>query len=470
MKINLFSSRRLSKNINISGDVPSGRDLYVGFLKTAWPAMLESLLLSLVNVVDSIMVSNCGTNAVAAVGLTNQPRFLFYAVFFSLSVSVTAIVARRRGQNDREGANACLSQALGVCFVLIAVLFTASMFAAEPLLLLAGAKSDTLGDAAVYFRITMGGLMFTAVGMTVNAAQRGSGNTKIAMRSNAVANITNIVFNYFLINGVWFFPELGIKGAAVATLLGNAASFAMSVSSLIGKDKFLSHKKLKLFRWDKAQLATLGRITAGAGAEQIFMRVGFFIYSVIVANLGTAEIATHTICLNIQTLALAFGDGLSVAASALIGQNLGKNRPDIAGLYSKAGQRIGICISLVLVLVFSLLGGPIMLLFLKEGDANYDYVYNTGRNILFIIAAAAPALISQVICNGSLRGAGDTKYVAVTSAVSIALFRPATAYLLCYTLGLGLYGAWISLLIDQYMRLAFSAYRFRTGKWAKIKI
>lgn len=470
MKNFLFSPKRLAKKINMLGDVPDGRELYGGFLKMAWPAMLESLLLSLVNVVDSIMVSGCGTNAVAAVGLTNQPRFLFYAVFFSLSVSVTAIVARRRGQNDREGANACLSQALGVCFVLMAVLFTVSMFVSEPLLLLAGAKPETIGDASMYFRITMGGLMFTAVGMTINAAQRGSGNTKIAMRSNAVANITNIVFNYLLINGVWFFPELGIAGAAVATLLGNVAAFAMSVSSLVGKDKFLSHKKLKIFRWDKTQLVILGRITLGAGVEQIFMRIGFFIYSVIVANLGTAEIATHTICMNIQTLSFAFGDGLSVAASALIGQNLGMKRPDLATLYAKAGQRMGLSMSLLLVLALSLLGGPIMLLFLKDGDANFDYVYNTGRNILFIIAAAAPALISQVIYNGSLRGAGDTKYIAVTSAISVTLFRPVTAYLLCYTCGLGLYGAWISLLIDQYMRLAFSAYRFGTGKWAGVRI
>ncbi|MBR5745641.1 MAG: MATE family efflux transporter [Clostridia bacterium] len=466
----LFSPRGLAGKTEMLGEVPSGRELYGGFLKMAWPAMLESLLLSLVNVVDSIMVSSCGTNAVAAVGLTNQPRMLFFAVFFSLSVSVTAIVARRRGQNDREGANACLSQALGVCFALIAVLFTVSMFVSEPLLDLAGAKPETIVDATRYFRITMAGLMFTAVGMTINAAQRGSGNTKIAMRSNAVANITNIIFNYLLINGVWFFPELGITGAAIATLLGNIAAFIMSVSSLFGGDKFLSNKKINIFRWDKNQLATIGRIASGAGVEQLFMRFGFFIYSVIVANLGTAEIATHTICMNIQTLSLAFGDGLSVAASALIGQNLGRKRPDLATLYAKAGQRMGISMSVILILVFTLLGGPIMLLFLKEGDVNYDYVYTTGRNILFIIAAVAPALISQVIFNGSLRGAGDTKYVAITSAISIAVFRPVTAYILCYTCELGLYGAWISLLIDQYMRLAFSAYRFGTGKWAKVKI
>lgn len=466
----LYSSESLAKKINMLGEIPDTRGLYSGFLKVAWPAMVESLLMSLVGFIDSIMVASCGITAVATVGLTTQPRMLFYAVFFSLSVSVTAIVSRRKGQNDREGANACLSQALGIDLILIAVLGTVSFFVSEPLLNLAGAKPETIGDATVYFRITMLGLMFTAIGMMINAAQRGSGNTKLSMRTNMVANIVNIIFNYLLINGIWIFPRLGVTGAAVATLLGNIAACGMSLFSLVGKDKFLSIRKINIFRWNKLQLRTIGGITAGAGVEQVFMRFGFFIYSVIVANLGTAEIATHTICMNILNLSFASGDGLSVAASALIGQNLGKQRPDVATLFAKAGQRIGILMSAGLILILVLLGGPILMLFADPNDVDYEYVITVGRNILYMIAVISPAQISQVIYNGSLRGAGDTKYVAVTSAISIAVFRPLTAYLFCYPLGFGLYGAWISLIIDQYTRFVFSARRFLSGKWANIKI
>ncbi len=436
----------------------------------AWPAMVESILMSLVNLVDSIMVSSCGTNAVAAVGLTTQPRMIFYAVFFALSISVTAIVSRRKGQNDREGANACLAQSLGLVAVLAVVLCGTAVIVAEPLLIFSGANADTLADSMTYFRITMIGLMFTSFGMIINAAQRGSGNTKISMRTNVVANLTNIFFNAMLINGIWFFPKLGVTGAAVATLIGNIASFGMSVYSICGKNKFLKFDLLGMIRWDANILKTIAKVSLGAGTEQVFMRVGFFIYAKLVADLGTPEFATHTICMNITTISFACGDGLSVAASALIGQNLGKLRSDLATLYAKAGQRVGIILSAILVLLMIFGGNWMLELFADPSDINYSFVMEKGRILTYIIALVSPGQISQVIYNGGLRGAGDTKYVAVTSAISIGLIRPITAYVFCYPLGFGLYGAWISLLIDQYMRLGFSAYRFMSGKWQQIKL
>lgn len=174
--------------------------------------------------------------------------------------------------------------------------------------------------------------------------------------------------------------------------------------------------------------------------------------------------------MSIIHISFSAGDGLSVAASALIGQNLGKRRKDLAALFAKAGQRIGICMSILLgaMLVFG--GGLMLLAFTDSADENYQYIMTVGRHITYIIAVVSPAQISQTIYNGALRGAGDTKFVAVTSAISIGILRPFSAWLLCYPCGMGLYGAWVSLLLDQYVRLAFSAYRFSTGKWAEINV
>ncbi len=466
----LFTSSGMSRRLNPAGDIPGTKSLYKAFLKVAWPAMVESVLMSLVNLVDSIMVSSQGIDAVAAVGLTTQPRMVFYAVFFALSISVTTIVSRRKGQGDRDGANATLAQSLGLVTVLAIVLCGTAVLVAEPLLDFAGANEDTLDYALTYFRITMIGLMFTSFGMIINAAQRASGNTKISMRTNVVANVTNVIFNALLINGIWIFPELGVKGAAIATLIGNIASFCMSFYSIIGKNKYLRFNLSGMMRWKKDLLSTIGRISLGSGTEQLFMRIGFFVYAKLVAELGTAEYATHIIAMNITTISFACGDGLSVAASALIGQNLGKRRPDLATLYAKAGQRVGVVISLLLILLM-VFGGEFMVkLFAEPGDQHYQYVIENGRILTYYIAFISPGQISQVIYNGALRGAGDTKYVAVTSAISIGAIRPLSAYLLCYPLGLGLFGAWISLTIDQYMRLGFSMYRFTSGVWQKIKV
>ncbi len=479
---NFYSSQGMSRKLNIKGELPNTPSLYKGFLKMAWPAMVESMLMSLVNMVDTMMVSGCGTAAVSAVGLTTQPRMIFYSVFFALNIAVTAIVSRRKGQNDREGANACLMQSLGLVAVLAIVLCGFAVLNADFLIKLSGANEDTLADATVYFQITMIGLIFTSFGMIINGAQRGSGNTKISMRTNVVANVTNIIFNAMLINGVviggfTIFPELGVKGAAIATLIGNIASFVMSFSSLFEKGKFLRFNFRGMLKWKLPLLKTIGKVALGAGTEQVFMRLGFLLYSIIVAKLGTAEFATHTICMSIITLSFAGGDGLSVAASALIGQNLGKQREDLAALYAKAGQRVGLLISAVLMLLFTFCGGFVLELFADPKDVNYSYVMDVGRNLTYIIAIVSPGQISQVIYNGALRGAGDTKFVAVTSAISIGFFRPLIAFLLCnpggiipfYT-GISIYGAWISLFVDQYIRLGFSAWRFSSGKWAKINI
>jgi len=460
----------MSRKLDCCGEIPSTKNLYKDFMIMAWPAMVESVLMSLVNLVDTMMVSKCGTNAVAAVGLTTQPRMIFYAVFFALSVAVTAIVSRRRGQNYREGANACLSQAMGLVAVLGVILCGAAIAVADPLLRFAGANNDTIVEATKYFRITVFGLIFTSFGMIINAAQRGSGNTKLSMRTNVVANITNIIFNALLINGLWIFPELGVTGAAIATLIGNIASFCMSLFSLFQKGKYLQFDLKGMIFWNVQQLKVLGKVAVGASTEQLIMRVGFFVFAKVIAELGTAEIATHTICMNIMLLSFASGDGLGVAASALIGQNLGKNRPDLASLFAKAGQRVGLVVSLILILVLSFGGGFMIELFADPADVNYNYVIDAGRILTFFIAAISPGQISQVIYNGALRGAGDTKYVAVTSMVSIGVFRTLLAFVLCKFTSLGLFGAWISLFADQYMRLIFSAYRFISGKWKEIHL
>lgn len=467
---NIYTTSGMSKKLNILGDLPNTSSLYKSFFKVAWPAMIESALMSLVNIFDTIMVSGEGIDAVAGVGLTTQPRMIFYAVFFALSIAVTTVVSRRKGQGDQEGANKSLAQALGLVALLAVVLCGAAVIVAEPLLMFAGANEETIDYALVYFRITMIGLMFTSFGMIINAAQRASGNTKISMTTNIVANVTNIMFNALLINGLFFFPRLGVTGAAIATLIGNIASFSMSFYSILRKGRYLKFDFRGMIRWNRDILKTLGRVSMGAGTEQLFMRIGFFIYAKLVADLGTAEYGTHIIAMNIITVSFACGDGLSVATSALIGQNLGKGRPDLATLYAKSGQRIGYLISAVLVLLMVFAGGWMVKLFADPTDQYYSYVMENGKILTYFIAACAPGQISQVIYNGALRGAGDTKYVAFTSAICIGIVRPLSAYIFCYPVGWGLFGAWVSLLLDQYMRLAFSMHRFLSGAWQKIKV
>jgi putative MATE family efflux protein len=448
----------------------STEEIYKTFVKVAWPAIAESFLLGLVNFIDSIMVSTQGHVAVASVGLTNQPRFIFFAIFFAINIGVTAIVSRRKGENRRDDANRCLAQALSLCLILGVILVTVAYVFSEPLLRFSGAKEDTLPFAISYFRITMIGLFFTSISMVINAAQRGTGNTRISMTTNITANIVNCTFNALLINGLFFFPKLGVTGAAIATLLGNITSFAMSVKSVLPskKDRFLVLKFNSLFRFDRENLVLISNISASAAVEQLFMRFGFFLVAKLVAELGTIDFAVHTICMNITNLSFCFGEGLGVAASSLVGQNIGKKRPDLSIIYGKTAQRIGFLIATVLIFLFSL-GGEMMINLFMTDEAEAAQIIEIGVKVLLILAFISPAQISQVIFSGCVRGAGDTRYSAAVSLITIAVERPLLTFLFCYVFRLGVIGAWFAILVDQYLRLLLMAIRFSGGKWSKIE-
>ena len=460
----LLPEHMIDAGRKLGDEYPAG-EMYRNFIKIAWPALMESVLIGLVSFVDSIMVSTVGETAVAAVGLTNQPRLLFYAIFLSLSIAVNAMVARRFGEKDQKRANECLAMVLPISLILC-VLFTVIAFAiSEPLLLFAGAQPDTIDMAIPYFRITMLGMNFTVISLIINAAQRGSGNTRISMTTNLSANLVNVVFNFLLINGFLGFPKLGVLGAAIATMLGNISAAVISILSLCKKGRFLQLSVKDMFRWDPGQLKTICSIGSGSLVEQLFMRFGFFSYAKLVAELGTMEFATHQIVMSIITLSFTVGDGLGVASSALVGQNLGRKRPDISVIYGKIGQRFGAAISVLLVLLFTFAGGLLVRCFSDDPE-----VIRVGRILLYIVAVTAPFQVSQVIYRGCLNGAGDTKYTAIVSFISIALVRPVLTYILCYPVGLGVYGAWISLFFDQVTRFGFTMHRFGGTEWYKKKI
>lgn len=464
-----FSPEGLLKPEARLGELPDSGKLYGSFFRVAWPSMLESAASSLTGFVDTLMVSGISTAAISTVGLTSQPRLLFFAVFFSLNAGIIAVVSRKKGKGDQAGANRVMHNGLFVCLLLSVLAFAVAWLVATPLLRFAGAVGENavlLEEARVYFLITVGGVCINSFGLAINAAQRACSNTGIALRTSLIANGVNILFNYLLIGGRLGFPRLEVTGAAIATLLGNLAACLWSILSVTRKNGYLRLRVRSLFHLDRSLLSMIGRVSVGAGAEQLFMRFGFFLFAKVVAELGTVEFAAHQICMTIISLSFSFGDGLGVAGSAFVGQNLGAGRSDLSELYAKAARRIGLCISLVLS-VFFWFGGDLLISLFAKGD---EKIILLGGKIMKIIAIVALMQIEQTIYTGCLRGAGDTRYTAVISFVSIGVVRPIIAYLLCYPAGFGVIGAWIALLLDQATRFIASTLRFGSGKWKAIRL
>lgn len=433
----------------------------------AWPAVVESFFTAFVGLVDSYMVSSLGSNAVAAVGLTTQPKFMGLSLFFALNVSVSALVARRRGEDRKEDANRILISALLFIVMAAAVISTLLVTFSGGILRFCGSNEDTHDAAVTYFNIIMGGMIFNCIQMGINAAQRGAGNTRITMRTNVTSNLVNIVFNYLLIGGNFGFPALGIKGAAIATVLGTVVASIMSVLSLFEKDCFVSIPYIIRNKIRPAISAFQSLVKVGYSVffEQMLMRIGFMATSIMAAKMGTAQMAAHQVGMNIMSLSFSFGDGLQATAVALIGRSLGQAREDLAKEYGRTCRMLGLCISVCLAFFYFFGGKILMSAFFSEEE-----IVKIGVGITRIIILVVIFQVSQVIYMGCLRGAGDTGYTAMASIISVTIIRTAFSYLCGYMLGFGINGVWMGILADQVSRFFFGSIRFKQGKWTKIKI
>ncbi len=433
----------------------------------AWPSIVESFFAAFAGLVDSLMVSSLGSYAVAAVGLTTQPKFVGLSLFFALNVAISALIARRRGEKNQKEANRLLATA--IVFLLAAAVFMSVLFVAlaGPIIRLCGSTPETHDSAVAYFRIIMGGMIFNCVQMGINSAQRGAGNTKITMRTNVTSNTINIIFNYLLIGGHLGFPALGIHGAALATVLGTVVACVMSILSIMKQDGFISIPYIMENRIRPAvrSFVSLVRVGYSVFFEQILMRIGFMMTAIMAAKQGTDSMAAHQVGMNIMGLSFSFGDGLQAAAVALIGRSLGAGDEKLAKEFGSICRMFGGVISVCLAVIYFFGARPLMSLFFAE-----EHIVTIGVGIMRVIIFVVAFQISQVVYMGCLRGAGDTLYTAIASTLSVTFIRTIVSYLGGYVLGFGIVGIWTGVLGDQISRFLFASIRFKQGKWTKIKI
>lgn len=444
-------------------------DIYKRVIRIAWPAVVESFFVALASMIDTVMVSSMGSYAVAAIGLTNQPKFIGMTVFMGMTVAVSALVARRKGEGDRRSAHVTLLTAALASLLLCVIVSLVSVFFADDIIRLAGSHADTHTAAVQYFQIIMGGMIFNVITLVINAAQRGSGNTRIAMTTNLVSSIVNICCNYLLIGGHFGFPALGVVGAAIATVFGTVVSAVMCIRSLLNPHSYI---QLTTFVHEKLApsfevLRRLGRLAGTLVAENLAMRIGFMVTAVTAAHLGTDPFAAHIVGMNFLSLSFAFGDGMQMSAVALVGERLGARDEETARRYGQTCQRVGLVLSLLLSLVMLLFGRELFGFYFR---AEQTEMLAMGRMISYYMMAITFFQISQVIFGGCLRAAGDVRFTLTAGLISVTLIRTAVTIITVNVLNIGLSGIWLGILADQLSRFLFMSLRFRFSKWTSLKI
>ena len=446
---------------------PERKEMTRKAIAVAWPAMAESFFVTLAGMIDTMMVAGMGSSAVAAVGLTAQPKFIGLTLFFGINIAVSALIARRKGEQRQKNANEILVASLGLTLVLCAVITVLFVAFAPQIMQLAGSNSDTHEQSVEYFQIIMGGLFFSVLTMVINAAQRGSGNTRLSMTTNLVSSVVNVVFNYLLIDGNLGFPAWKIRGAAIATVLGTVVSAAMAVISLFRANSYVRVQDIvrARLRWTRESTKAIWKLAYNSSLENIAMRIGFLATALLAARLGTDEFAAHNIGMNFLGLGFSFADGMQVAAVALAGEALGAGRKEQAREYGNICQRIGFLISVVLALLLLIGGRWFYSLYFRE-DHILDMGVIISRYTVFIVLLQ----ISQIIYTGCLRAAGDVRYTLIGALISVTVIRTVVTLILVLVFNLGLHGIWLGVLSDQLSRFLLMRRRFRQGNWVNLRI
>ena len=384
-------------------DAMTHKEMYRKALAVAWPAMMESFFITLAGMIDTMMVAELGSYAVAAVGLTAQPKFIGLTLFIGINVAVSALVARRKGEQRRDDAQEIVWTAILLTIILCAIVTVVFVVFAPQMMTLAGSNADTHEAAVQYFQIIMGGLFFNVITMVINAAQRGSGNTRLSMTTNLTSSIVNIIFNYLLIEGHFGFPAWGIRGAAIATVMGTVVAAAMALRSLFRPSSYVQFNYMKRLgtKIRKNCVRAIWNLAGTTSLENIAMRVGFLATALIAARLGTDEFAAHNIGMNILGLGFSFADGMQVAAIALAGESLGAGKKEQAKAFGNVCQRIGFGISVAMALALFFGGEWFYSLYFKE-----PHIIEMGVRIIRWIMVIVLLQISQIIYTGCLRAAG----------------------------------------------------------------
>jgi putative MATE family efflux protein len=426
----------------------------------AVPMVLEMVMESVFAVCDVFFVSRLGAEAVATVGLTESMLTLIYALAMGLAIGATAMVARRTGERDADGAARAAVQAIALGALLAVVLGIAGVIAAPHLLSAMGASSSVLAIGTTYARVMFGGNATIVLLFLVNAIFRGAGDAAIAMRVLWLANAINIALGPCLIFGLGPFPALGVKGAAIATNIGRGTGALFALSRLLrGRSERVSITK-KHLRLEPAVMLRLARLSA-SGALQALVGTASWIGLIrILSTFGSAALAGYTIGIRIILFALLPSWGLANAGATMVGQALGARKPEraeravwIAGFYN-------MCFLGVVGILFAVFAQPIAQIFTTD-----PAVVPNAVDALRIIALGFVFYAYGMVLAAAFNGAGDTLTPTILNVVVFWLWEIPIAYVLAKVFGFGPRGVYLAVAIAFSTMAVVSAVLFRRGKW-----
>ena len=425
----------------------------------AIPMMLEMSMESIFAVVDIAFVSRLGTDAIAAVGITEALITVLYAVAVGLGMSVTAMVARRIGAKEREAAAKVTGQAIWVGAGLSLLIGIPGSFYAADMLRLMGASTGVVETGTGFAAVLLGGSASIIYLFVLNAAFRGAGDASVALRSLWLANGINIILDPCLIFGLGPFPEMGVTGAAVATTIGRSVGIVYQLWYLFdgrGRLRF----RLRHLALAPPILARMLAISTGGIGQFLIATSSWIIVMRIVAIYGSTAVAAYTIGLRIFEFIWLPSWGLGNAAATLVGQNLGAGQPDRAEKSTWRAAKYNTVFMTSLGVLVIILAPGIAGLFTSDSD-----VLRYGTSCLRILALGIPMYAVGMIVTQALNGAGDTRTPTAINFVCFWILQIPLAYWLATGLSLGPDGVFWAIVVSESLVTILGVIVFRRGRW-----
>jgi putative MATE family efflux protein len=427
----------------------------------AVPMVLEMAMESVFAVVDVFFVGRLGPHAVATIGLTESLLTILYALAMGLGIGATAMVSRRIGERDPEGAARAAVQALTLAGAIAIILGVTGAIFVPKLLGLMGAAPEVIATGTGYARVMLGGNATVLLLFLVNAILRGAGDAHVAMRVLWIANTINIVLDPMLIFGIGPFPELGVTGAAVATNIGRGTGVVLALYWLTrpGGRIGLARRHLRV---EPAIMARITRLSL-SGTLQVFIGMASWIGLIrVIASFGSEAVAGYTIAVRILLFALLPSWGMSNAAATMVGQALGAAKPERA---ERAVWRAGfynVCFLGVVGLIFVVAAGPLVGIF-----TNDPAVLAYGTSGLRTVASGFLFYAYGMVLTASFNGAGDTWTPTWINLFVFWLWEIPLAMLLALVFELGPLGVFVAITIAFSTLAVVSAVIFRRGRWKR---
>ncbi|MBM4431141.1 MAG: MATE family efflux transporter [Chloroflexi bacterium] len=432
----------------------------------ALPAVTENLLVTTVYLVDTLLIGWLkDPAALAAVSLGGLFLNVADQLFAAISVAATAMVAHAWGAEERERAGRIAAQAILLAFIFAAIAMAILAPMASRLLAMMGASQRAIALGSMYMRTILLTSLLGFPMLVLNGIMRGSGDTRTPMAITSIVNLWNGLVAAALVFGVGPLPALGLAGVAWATATARLLGGILALALVLSGRRFLKIPWRQILHWDREWLGPMLRLSLPTAGEAIVTRLGFILFMRIVSALGETSLAAHQIAVNVESLSFMPGLGLSVAATTLVGQSLGANKPDLAEESVRATLRLSLLLMGAVGVIFALFGSPIAALFGSTPE-----VLSLAGDAIRIGALEQLPIAIWMVTAGSLRGAGDTRAPMYGTLAGTLLFRVPAVYLFAVVFGWGLNGVWLGTAVDWTARAALVYTLFHRGNWKRIRL